>query len=50
MRRQVPRNLDKKLVDNQKSYRRLKLADIKAETESTLAAAQSHNMKKLLTT
>ena len=37
---QLPRNLDKKLVDIEQSYRWLKSGDIKGETESTIVAAQ----------
>jgi hypothetical protein len=39
--RQLPRNLDEKLVDIEESYRWLKSGDIKGETESTIAAAQA---------
>jgi hypothetical protein len=37
---QLPRNLDKKLVDIEQSYRWLKSGDIKGETEITIVAAQ----------
>ena len=40
MHRQLPRNLDEKLVDIEQSYRLLKFGDIKGETESTIVAAQ----------
>ena len=40
MRGQLPRNLDKKLVDIEQSYHRLKSGDIKGETESKIVAAQ----------
>ena len=40
MHGQLPRNLDKKLVDFEQSYHWLKSGDIKGETESTLVAAQ----------
>jgi len=40
MHRQLPRNLDEKLVDIEQSYRWLKPGDIKGETESTIVAAQ----------
>jgi len=40
MHGQLPRNLDKKLVDIEQSYRWLKSGDIKGETESTIVAAQ----------
>jgi len=40
MHGQLPRNLDEKLVDTERSYRRLKSGDIKGETESTIVAAQ----------
>jgi len=36
----LPRNLDKKLVDIEQSYRWLKSGDIKGEIESTIVAAQ----------
>jgi len=37
---QLPRNLDKKLVDIEQSYRWLKSGDIKGETESKIVAIQ----------
>jgi len=37
---QLPRSLDEKLVDIEQSYRWLKYADIKGETESTIMATQ----------
>jgi hypothetical protein len=37
---QFPCNSDEKLVDNEQSYLWLKFGDIKAETESTIVAAQ----------
>jgi hypothetical protein len=37
---QFSRNLDKKLVDNEQSYRWLKFRNIKGETESTIVAEQ----------
>jgi len=40
MHGQLPRNLDKKLVDTEQSYRWLKSGDIKGETERTMEAAQ----------
>ena len=40
MHGQFPRNLDKKLVDNEQSYQWLKFGDIKGETESKTVAAQ----------
>jgi len=40
MHEQLPCNLDKKLVDIEQSYHRLKSGDIKEETESTIVAAQ----------
>lgn len=40
MHGQFPCNLDKKLVDNEQSYRWLKFGNIKGETESTIVAAQ----------
>jgi uncharacterized membrane protein YhiD involved in acid resistance len=40
MHRQLPHNLDEKLVDIVQSYRWLKSGDIKGETESTIVAAQ----------
>ena len=36
----LPRNLDKNLVDTEQSYRWLKSGDVKGETESTIVAAQ----------
>jgi hypothetical protein len=44
MHRQLPRNLDEKLVDIEKSYRWLKSGDIKGETESTIVAAQDQTL------
>ena len=44
MHGQLPRNLDKKLVDNEKAYRWLKSGDIKGETESTIVAAQDQSI------
>jgi len=46
MHRQLPRNLDEKLVDIEQSYRWLKSGDIKGETESTLVAAQDQTISK----
>jgi len=43
---QLPRNLDKKLVDIEQSYRWIKSGDIKGETESTIAAAQDQEINK----
>ena len=40
MHGQLPRSLDEKLVDIERSYRWLKYGDIKGETESTIVAAQ----------
>jgi hypothetical protein len=40
MHGQLPRSLDKKLVNKEQSYRWLKFGDIKKETESTILAAQ----------
>ena len=40
MYRQLPRNVDEKLVDIEQSYRWLKSGDIKGETESIIVAAQ----------
>ena len=40
MHRQLPRNLEEKLVDIDQSYRWLKSGDIKGETESTIVAVQ----------
>jgi myo-inositol-1-phosphate synthase len=40
MHGQFPRSLDDKLVDKEQSYQRLKVRDIKGETESTVVAAQ----------
>jgi hypothetical protein len=40
MHGQLPRNLDKKLVDIEKSYHWLKSGDIKGETESTIVATK----------
>jgi len=40
MHEQLLRNLDKKLVDMEQSYRWLKSGDIKGETESTVVAAK----------
>ena len=40
MHGQLPRNLDEKLVDIEQLYCWLKSGDIKAETESTIVAAQ----------
>jgi hypothetical protein len=40
MHRQLPCNLDEKLVDTEQSYCWLKSGDIKGETESTIVAAQ----------
>jgi hypothetical protein len=39
MHRQLPCNVDEKLVDTEHSYRWLKYRDIKGETESTIVAA-----------
>jgi len=41
MHGQLGRNLDKKLVDIEQSYRWLKSGDVKGETESTIVAAQA---------
>jgi hypothetical protein len=40
MHGQLPRSLDKKLVDFEQSYHWLKSGNIKEETESKIAAAQ----------
>jgi len=40
MHRQLPSNLDEKMVDIEQSYRWLKSGDNKGETESTIVAAQ----------
>jgi len=40
MHGQLPRNLDKKVVDIEQSYRWLKSGDSKGETESTIVAAE----------
>ena len=40
MERQLPCNLDEKLVNIEQSYRWLKSGDIKGETESIIVAAQ----------
>ena len=40
MYRQMPRNLDEKLVDIEQSYRWLKSGDITGETEGTKVAAK----------
>jgi len=40
MHRQLPRNLDEKLMDIVQSYHWLKFGDIKGEIESTIVAAQ----------
>jgi len=40
MHRQLPRNLDEKVVEIKQSYCWLKSGDIKGETESTMVAAQ----------
>jgi len=40
----MPRNLDEKLVDIEKSYRWLISCDIKGETESTILAAQDQGI------
>ena len=40
MHGQLPRNLDEKLVDIEKSYRWLNSGNIKGETESIIVAAQ----------
>ena len=40
MHRQLPRNLDDKLLDIEQSYHWLKSGDIKGETESTIVATQ----------
>ena len=40
MHGQLPRNLDKTLVDTEQSHGGLKSGDIKGETESTIVAAQ----------
>jgi hypothetical protein len=40
MHRQFSNNLDDKLVEKEKSYRRLKFGDIKGERESIIVAAQ----------
>jgi hypothetical protein len=40
MHGQFPCSLDKKLVDNDPSYRWLKFGNIKGETESIIVAAQ----------
>jgi len=39
MHRQLPRNLDEKLVDMEQSYQWLKFGHIKGETEGTIVAA-----------
>jgi protoporphyrinogen oxidase len=44
MHGQFPCNLDKKLVDNKQSYRWLKFANIKGQTESTIVAAQDQEI------
>jgi hypothetical protein len=46
MHRQLPRNLEEKLVDIEQSYRWLKSGDIKGETENTLVAAQDQTISK----
>jgi len=40
MHGQFPRNLDKKLVDIEQSYQRIKCGDIKGDTERTVMAGQ----------
>jgi hypothetical protein len=44
MHGQFPRSLDEKLVNEEQSYRWLKFGDIKAETESTIVAAQDQTI------
>ena len=44
MHGQLPRNLDEKLVDIEKSYRWLKSGVIKGETESTIVAVQDQEI------
>jgi hypothetical protein len=44
MHGQLPRSLDKKLVDIEQSYRWLKYGDIKGETESTIVADQDQTI------
>jgi hypothetical protein len=44
MHGQLPRNLDEKLVDNERSYGWLKSEDIKGETGSTIAATQDKSI------
>ena len=46
MHGQLTRNLDKKLVDIEQSYRWLKSGDIKGETESTTVAAEDQAISK----
>ena len=46
MHRQLPRNLEEKLVDIEQSYRWLKSGDIKRETEITIVAAQDQAISK----
>jgi hypothetical protein len=46
MHRQLSRNLDENLVDNEQSYRWLKLGDIKGETGSTIVTAQDQVISK----
>jgi hypothetical protein len=45
MHRQLPCNLDIKLVDNEYSYRWLKFGHIKRETESKIVATQDQAIK-----
>jgi len=48
MHGQLPRNLDEKLADIEQSYRWLKSADIKGETESTIVVAQDQAIRKTI--
>jgi hypothetical protein len=50
MHGQFPCSLDRKLVDNERSYRWLKFRDMKGETESTTVAAQDQSVQIILKT
>jgi hypothetical protein len=46
MREQFPRNLEKKLLDNEDSYRWLKFGDIKGEAECIIVAAEDQAISR----
>jgi len=48
MQVQLPRYLEETLVDNEESYRRLKIGDIEGETESTTVADEDQAIVETL--